>query len=80
MHTLHTHTHRMMMAALPAGAVYLFLWFVPPVFDERESYWKFIYYLLFYFAFQALLTVSGYQCSLVYVCMHVHTQLTLCTN
>ena len=57
----HTHTHhscRMMMAALPAGVVYFLLWFVPPVFDERESYWKLIYYLLFYFAFQALLTVS----------------------
>ena len=65
------------MAALPAGVVYLLLWFVPPVFDDSESYWKFIYYLLFYFAFQALLTVSGCQYS---VCVHVHAQLTLCSS
>ena len=66
------------MAALPAGVVYLLLWFVPPVFDNSESYWKFIYYLVFYFAFQALLTVSGYQyyyiiiIVAVYACMCIH--------
>ena len=81
---------RMITAALPAGVVYLFLWFVPPVFDESASYYKFIYYLLFYFAFQALLTVSVYTCILsssivcglpypVYLqCIHVpYTALTM---
>ena len=49
---------RMVLAALPAGIVYTFLWFVPPSFDEEPTYVKFIYYLCMYFAFQALLTVS----------------------
>lgn len=49
---------RMITAAIPGGVVYLFLWFVPPAFDNQPDYIKFIYYLLLYFAFQALLTVS----------------------
>ena len=48
----------MILAALPAGIVYSFLWFVPPSFNEEPAYAKFIYYLCMYFAFQALLTVS----------------------
>ena len=48
----------MITAAIPAGIVYFFLWFVPPAFDKEPHYIKFIYYLCFYFAFQALLTVS----------------------
>ena len=54
----YTNSSRMVLAALPAGVVYIFLWFVPPSFDEEKSYVKFIYYLCMYFAFQALLTVS----------------------
>ncbi|CAI8001035.1 Sodium-dependent lysophosphatidylcholine symporter 1 [Geodia barretti] len=43
------------------------LWFVPPSFTETASYLKFIYYILFYFAFQLLLT-----------CIHVpYTSLTM---
>lgn len=57
----------MISAALPAGLVYTFLWFVPEPLDYEEHYVKFIYYLLFYFAFQALLT-----------CIHVpYTALTM---
>ena len=48
----------MITAAIPAGIVYFFLWFVPTAFDKEPHYIKFIYYLCFYFAFQALLTVS----------------------
>ena len=48
----------MILAALPAGIVYFFLWFVPPAFDKEPAYIKFIYYLCMYFAFQAMLTVS----------------------
>jgi len=50
---------RMISAALPAGVVYTFLWFVPVEFDALPSSVKFIYYLLLYFSFQALLTVSA---------------------
>ncbi|XP_064382640.1 sodium-dependent lysophosphatidylcholine symporter 1-B-like [Halichondria panicea] len=57
----------MISAAVPAGLVYSFLWFVPGPFDEQPSEIKFIYYLLLYFAFQALLT-----------CIHVpYTALTM---
>ena len=54
----YTNLSRMVLAALPAGIVYIFLWFVPPSLDEEQPYVKFIYYLCMYFAFQALLTVS----------------------
>ena len=58
----YTNLSRMVLAALPAGIVYFFLWFVPPSFNDEEHkeqpYVKFIYYLCMYFAFQALLTVS----------------------
>ena len=54
----YTNLSRMILAALPAGIVYSFLWFVPPAFDKEPAYTKFIYYLCMYFAFQAMLTVS----------------------
>ena len=46
---------------VPTGLAYIMLWFVPPSFTETASYLKFIYYILFYFAFQLLLTVSIYR-------------------
>lgn len=43
---------------VPAGVLYFFLWYVPPLDDEPE-YAKYIYYQILYLAFQASLTVSN---------------------
>jgi Na+/melibiose symporter-like transporter len=54
-------------AMVPTGLAYIMLWFVPPSFTDTASYLKFIYYIIFYFAFQLLLT-----------CIHVpYTSLTM---
>lgn len=59
----------MMVAAPFAALSYLFFWFVPPPFTDRDypQSLKFVYYLLIYFVFQALLS-----------CIHVpYTALTM---
>lgn len=40
--------------------MYVFLWFVPPGIDDiqHSAFVKFIYYLVMYLAYQAILTVS----------------------
>ncbi len=50
----------MISGALSGGVVYALLWFVPPGIDDvdQSNVVKFVYYLIFYLAFQALLTVS----------------------
>lgn len=48
---------RLLGAMVPTGLAYIMLWFVPPSFTDTASYLKFIYYIIFYFAFQLLLTV-----------------------
>ena len=51
---------RLLGAMVPTGLAYIFLWFVPPSFSDTTSYLKFIYYIIFYFAFQLLLTVRSH--------------------
>ena len=41
---------------VPAGVIYFFLWFVPPI-DDKPPYVKYIYYQMLYLMFQASLTV-----------------------